>query len=759
MIGNSQGKSPFSLDCYLSWMSLQPTSYSYAYSGTAGLGLIVTRVRPQANQTGSATTTTTTQYDSLGRVVTVSYSDGTTSRGFDYDVPCCWTPTGTNQKGRLAVMGGGAGTANWSGSLFSYDAMGRVTTIWSCGPASCGNAYMNNRGVSFSYDWAGNPTGTADGATGAISYGRSIAGEITSVTNTSYTNLPYNPPNLVSNVVNGPNGPVSYTLGNGLNVYRSYDTLGRYNGEWVCNGPAGAYCPGGTQIYATTNSWKGSQMTGQSDTSLAQGALFGYGDGFNRITSRTVTYGTLQNYTYAYDRYGNRVSQTPLQSGYSFNPTINPANNHITTSGYTYDAAGNMTSDSVHTYTYDAEGNITAVDGGSTAKYVYDDFNRRIHAQTPSGTNEFVYDYAGRRISTWVASNNFGDEGRIYWDGRQIAYRSIDGTTYFDHQDTLGTERMRTTYAGTVGSSYTSLPWGDGYTATVNNSGGDQDNGHFARLERDPESGTEHAQFRNYASAQGRWLAPDPYMGSYDLTNPQSFNRYAYVLNNPMSLMDPGGLDTSQPTACGTDDNGHPIYCITATTGQDGGGGGWQYGDFGYADMLHPRRPFAREPSAGGGGGGRFSGAPSNAPAVAGPSPSACTAAGAVAGASAGALIGEGVGGLVGGGVGTLVAPGVGTIGGRALGGSGGATVGAAIGGVLGGIVGNVLCSKGGGPSFGGNQRENKQANDAKNQAERITGKQFTPALERMFHDEVTGMNYSYQELVQVAVEILEMHG
>ena len=86
---------------------------------------------------------------------------------------------------------------------------------------------------------------------------------------------------------------------------------------------------------------------------------------------------------------------------------------------------------------------------------------------------------------------------------------------------------MRTNYRGTVGSSYTSLPWGDGYTATVNNSGGDQDNEHFAGLEHDAESGTEHAQFRNYASTQGRWLAPDSYLGSYDFTNPQSFNRYA----------------------------------------------------------------------------------------------------------------------------------------------------------------------------------------------------------------------------------------
>jgi RHS repeat-associated protein len=150
---------------------------------------------------------------------------------------------------------------------------------------------------------------------------------------------------------------------------------------------------------------------------------------------------------------------------------------------------------------------------------------------------------AGRRVSSWLSPNNYGNEGRIYWDGEQIAYRSTDGTTYFDHQDTLGSERIRTNYAGAVGASFTSLPWGDGYTATVNSSGANQDNEHFAVLEHDAESDTEHAQFRNYASAQGRWLAPDPYRGSYDLTNPQSINRYAYALNNPTSSVDPSGLE------------------------------------------------------------------------------------------------------------------------------------------------------------------------------------------------------------------------
>jgi len=64
-----------------------------------------------------------------------------------------------------------------------------------------------------------------------------------------------------------------------------------------------------------------------------------------------------------------------------------------------------------------------------------------------------------------------------------------------------------------------------------------------------PESGTggnaglDNTQFRKYSSTLGRWMTPDPAgLAAVDPSNPQSWNRYAYVLNNPLSYRDPFGL-------------------------------------------------------------------------------------------------------------------------------------------------------------------------------------------------------------------------
>jgi RHS repeat-associated protein len=99
---------------------------------------------------------------------------------------------------------------------------------------------------------------------------------------------------------------------------------------------------------------------------------------------------------------------------------------------------------------------------------------------------------------------------------------------------------VQTNPNGTVSSLFTSNPFGDGYSAS--SSAKDYDPTHFALLDHDAVSGTDHAQFRQYDTYVGNWMSPDPYLGSYDANTPQTFNRYTYALNQPGSFLDPSGL-------------------------------------------------------------------------------------------------------------------------------------------------------------------------------------------------------------------------
>ena len=101
--------------------------------------------------------------------------------------------------------------------------------------------------------------------------------------------------------------------------------------------------------------------------------------------------------------------------------------------------------------------------------------------------------------------------------------------------DHLGSLVIGTTSTGSVYDSDSYLPFGQ-LTASS-----PADPLLYTGLEKDAENNTYHAWFRNLSIAQARWLRPDPYLGSYNLANPQSFNRYAYVGNNPLAFIDPDG--------------------------------------------------------------------------------------------------------------------------------------------------------------------------------------------------------------------------
>jgi RHS repeat-associated protein len=82
-------------------------------------------------------------------------------------------------------------------------------------------------------------------------------------------------------------------------------------------------------------------------------------------------------------------------------------------------------------------------------------------------------------------------------------------------------------------------PFGEVYTELNNNT----ENRTFTGPQEDTTPGIDDFLMRQYSASQGRWLVPDPAgMAAVDITNPQTWNRYAYVANNPLNAVDPLGL-------------------------------------------------------------------------------------------------------------------------------------------------------------------------------------------------------------------------
>jgi RHS repeat-associated protein len=381
---------------------------------------------------------------------------------------------------------------------------------------------------------------STDGFGVTNNYTYSQGNEVQSIT--SSLNDSHDPPHIVANVQNGPFGPVSWQLGNGLCAARQNDAMGRITGGSVRQGASLPSCTGGTQVYGFTASWAGPYLSSACDGVPNTCGNYQY-DEFGRLSAANIYQGSGASFSYVYDRWGNRWRQNVTAgSGPQPQLSFNTGNNQITNSGYVYDAAGNLMADgSSHTYSHDADGNLTLVDGGTTSKNTYDAENQRVRIDNPGKPSvEFVFNPFGQRASLWDATDGWQSQGQTYWGSTPVEFYN-NGYAHFQHQNWLGTERAATNNTGQVEGTYSSLAFGDGFSV----SGTDDDPYHFAGLDYDFNSGytgTAHAQFRQYANDAGRWMSPDPYGGSYNVTNPQSLNRYAYVGNNPLSAVDSIGL-------------------------------------------------------------------------------------------------------------------------------------------------------------------------------------------------------------------------
>jgi RHS repeat-associated protein len=110
----------------------------------------------------------------------------------------------------------------------------------------------------------------------------------------------------------------------------------------------------------------------------------------------------------------------------------------------------------------------------------------------------------------------------------------------FQYADWLGTRRLETNSLGQMDNAWTSDPYG-AYLTPV--SFADATEQHFTGKERDTESGNDYFPMRYYASSMGRWISPDPgWILAVHKGDPQTWNMYSYVANNPLGFVDPYGL-------------------------------------------------------------------------------------------------------------------------------------------------------------------------------------------------------------------------
>ena len=216
-------------------------------------------------------------------------------------------------------------------------------------------------------------------------------------------------------------------------------------------------------------------------------------------------------------------------AGTSFSAAVN-GNNQFT--GYTYDAAGNLTNDGLYSYTYDAESEITTANG---VTYTYDGNRMRV---AKSSAPLYWRDINANTIAQ-TALNGTNQAEFVFFGGRRVARVNANGLVYYYQADQIGSTRSMTNSSGVRCYDADFPPYGteNSYTGTCSPIY------KFAAYERDTETGLDYAASRYYNSRIGRFMTPDPAgLASAVLRNAQSMNRYSYVLNNPLGLIDPTGL-------------------------------------------------------------------------------------------------------------------------------------------------------------------------------------------------------------------------
>jgi RHS repeat-associated protein len=476
------------------------------------------------------------QHDSLNRVITISYAgpnvDGA-NKNFVYDSATVNGVTMTNTAGRLAeaYTSFAASGTTLVDEGFSYNARGELSDVYESTPNSGGYyhttaTYFPNHAVNTLSGVTGGPwTYNLDGKGRPYS---AIAGTSTTlVSSTTY---------------NAADEPCLITLGSGDTDSYVYD-----------NNP----CTTALVTGRTTGYTFSVGATPTTDVGLltwnANGTLrsLAITDGFNARGSANCNYGssTTPGYdeqgrlvsavcanssgtnvwgqSFSYDGFDNITKIVPTgDTGITWEPGYNQANNQYTLGGTSYDSNGNLLNDSFHTYTWNQDNHPLTVTGGTSGPVVYDALGRMVEH----------YDGSTYKQPLISPIGNIGLMNKTAVSFLRIPLPG--GATYagdnFWHRDWLGSVRLVSSRSGrTEVTDRAFAPYGETYNVFGSTSDVD-----FTGDNQDLVAGTFDTPNRELNPNQGRWISPDPAHSAW--------NAYGYSFN-PLAEADPSGLGYTSP--------------------------------------------------------------------------------------------------------------------------------------------------------------------------------------------------------------------
>jgi len=273
----------------------------------------------------------------------------------------------------------------------------------------------------------------------------------------------------------------------------------------------------------------------------------------------TTTQNIVEERDYAYNPIGNLTSFTSNNGtpiSYSYPATGNPRPHAATAKGsdsYAYDANGNMISrvenGVAYCQTFDTENHLVTVENlssgdcsnktvATTTTYVYDADGNRVKRIVNDGTTTTTTTYvAGMEIEIVSGTET---QRTVYYPAGG-AFRVIGGANaglYFRHSDHLGSTSVLSdaTGAKVTGSDVVYAPFGavrSGTESTLT------DFGYTGQKHDLSTGGLMYYGARYYLPELGRFISADTIVPS--TSNPQALNRYTYVLNSPINMVDPTG--------------------------------------------------------------------------------------------------------------------------------------------------------------------------------------------------------------------------